>query len=86
MDNKVDLSKGTEVTPYGQTNNTSQGFQGNGSFYTEDTPQPPKHDLRIQAAIPPKTFNRIVIGAVVVTGVAAIAAVIKLIIFLSVIF
>ncbi|MBQ8965952.1 hypothetical protein [Ruminococcus sp.] len=86
MDSKISLKKGTEVTPYGQNSSTGQGFQGNGSFYTEDTPQPPKHGLRIQAAIPPKTFNRIVIGAVVVMGAAAIAAVIKLIIFLSVIF
>ena len=86
MDNKVDLSKGTEVSRSEQSSGISRGFEGNGSFYSENTPQPQKHNLRIQAAIPPKTFDRIVIGVVAASGVAALIAVIKLILFLKMIF
>ena len=73
-DNKVNLSKGTEVTPPANTE-VSRGFEGNGAFYSELPPAEQKKDFRINAAIQPNTFNAIVIGAVVGVPIALITAI-----------
>lgn len=69
MDNNFDLDKKNE-------NNSQNGF---GNSYTEYQPPQTKDEFRINAAIPPKTFNKIVIGAVVLTTVGAVVGLIVLI-------
>lgn len=73
MDNKVKLSKENETKPPISSGNI-EGFQGNGSFYGEVPAEKQKNDLRINAAIKPKTFNALVIGfvALSVIGLAAV--------------
>lgn len=70
MDNNFDLENKTE-------NKSQNGF---GNTYSEYQPPQTKDEFRINAAIPPKTFNKLVIGAVVLTAVGSIAGLIALII------
>ena len=75
MNNKVKLSKGTEVRP--PVNGSEiQGFQGNGSFYSELPAEKQKSGLRINAAIPPKTFNGLVIGFVGLSAAGLVTAIV----------
>lgn len=69
MDNNFDLDKKNE-------NNSQNGF---GNSYTEYQPPQTKDEFRINAAIPPKTFNKLVIGAVVLTSLATIIGIIVLV-------
>lgn len=71
MDNNFDLDE-----------NKRNGFgtpENSGGY----PPAPQKGEFRINAAIPPKTFNKIVIAMVAGSAAVTVFAVIKLIAFIS---
>lgn len=75
MDNNFDLDE-NKRNGFGTPENNGQGCGG-----YPDTPK--KGEFRINAAISPKTFNKIIIAIVAGSAAVSVFAVIKLIGFIS---